>query len=424
MPFKVLLTTTVTWPFAARLAASFAELGALVDAFVPRGHALAKSRHLAASYVYHPLSAQPALRAAIAASKPDFVVPCDDRALAQIVVAWRGGDRSVATLIARSLGNPASYKHLTRRDVFIAEAAALGLPVPKTERIATARELDDRAPAYGFPLVLKRDGSWGGDGVSVANTPDEMHAAWNKLSRTPSLARGVYRSIDRKDIHQILAAFERRAAVSIQAFVPGRPATTSFACRNGRVLAALHFDVVVTSYARGPATVLRRVDDATMDEAARQIAGHFGLSGLHGLDFMRDAGGVPRLIECNPRATPTAHLSFGEGHDPVAALAAAAFDYPVGARARSGAGETVALFPQEWRRDPASAYLCDAYHDVPWDDPALLKALIGDEPAQALLARWRMPAAVVNSVSMLEDASRAHLWQEPIDASAANLTGD
>lgn len=40
--------------------------------------------------------------------------------------------------------------------------------------------------------------------------------------------------------------------------------------------------------------------------------------------------------------------------------------------------EFVAHFPNEWRRDPQSPYLREAYHDVPWDDPPLLKKLIQD----------------------------------------------
>jgi hypothetical protein len=45
------------------------------------------------------------------------------------------------------------------------------------------------------------------------------------------------------------------------------------------------------------------------------------------------------------------------------------------------AGErTVAFFPQEWRRDPASEPLRSAFHDVPWDDPGLFVAMINKRP--------------------------------------------
>jgi hypothetical protein len=38
--------------------------------------------------------------------------------------------------------------------------------------------------------------------------------------------------------------------------------------------------------------------------------------------------------------------------------------------------DTIALFPQEWIRDPASAFLQSAYHDVPWDKPELIRACV------------------------------------------------
>jgi hypothetical protein len=37
--------------------------------------------------------------------------------------------------------------------------------------------------------------------------------------------------------------------------------------------------------------------------------------------------------------------------------------------------ELVAMFPNEWRRDPDSPFLSSALHDVPWDDPGVLGAM-------------------------------------------------
>jgi hypothetical protein len=36
--------------------------------------------------------------------------------------------------------------------------------------------------------------------------------------------------------------------------------------------------------------------------------------------------------------------------------------------------DVVAIFPREWQRDPVSPYLKSAHHDVPWDDPAVVRA--------------------------------------------------
>ena len=79
--------------------------------------------------------------------------------------------------------------------------------------------------------------------------------------------------------------------VHVQRFIQGKPATSAFACRDGEVLAALHMDVVAWQRATGPASLIRRTDCAAMDGAAHKIARRFKLSGLHGLDFMRDEDG-------------------------------------------------------------------------------------------------------------------------------------
>jgi len=44
--------------------------------------------------------------------------------------------------------------------------------------------------------------------------------------------------------------------------------------------------------------------------------------------------------------------------------------------------DTIALFPQEWTRDPASPFLQSAYHDVPWDEPGLLGNFAGKRPQE------------------------------------------
>ena len=96
-----------------------------------------------------------------------------------------------------------------------------------------------------------------------------------------------------------------------------------------------------------------------MDEAARRIARRFALSGLHGLDFVRDAGGIPHLIEINPRATQICHLALGAGHDLPSAL--------LGQKPRPIATKKplIALFPQAWSTGRLSPDASAAYLDVP-----------------------------------------------------------
>jgi predicted ATP-grasp superfamily ATP-dependent carboligase len=199
----------------------------------------------------------------------------------------------------------------------------------------------------------------------------------------------MVRAIRRSDAHFLRAAIEAHPpAISVQQFVPGRPATTSFACWQGKLLAANHFEILAAQEANGPASVLRRFENEEMQRAAARLAARFELSGLHGLDYIRDETGSSHLIEINPRSPQTSYLAFGADHDLVGALVARLNKTAQAPRAYVS-GDTVALFPQEWMRDPASPYLTTAFHDVPWDDPALIQSWMESRAARPALDKWR-----------------------------------
>ena len=120
----------------------------------------------------------------------------------------------------------------------------------------------------------------------------------------------------------------------------------------------------------GPPNVIRRVECPEMAAATQRIARHFELSGIHGMDFLRDSSGAVHLLEINPRATQGGALAFGPGRDLPAGLASCL--QPLAGMRTPILNDTVAIFPREWQRDPASPWLRSAHHDVPWDDPAVL----------------------------------------------------
>lgn len=389
MTVKVLLATTVRWPSAGRLAGAFAAAGCQVDALLPSEHPAARSRYFGRTYLYKPLADIASLLAAAEQSHPDVVLALDDRATALLLRTHARAPQHIAALIGRSLGKAENYAQLMSRSGFIEVARAADIRTPSTRAIANETDLENALREIGLPAVLKADGTWGGDGVAIVHTPDEAVQAWRRFSDPPSLLRSVVRAIRRSDVHFLRAALEAaRPAVSLQQFIPGRLATTSFACWQGKLLAANHFEVVASQQANGPASVLRRFDDSELHEAASRLAARFELSGLHGLDYVRDEQSRAHLIEINPRSPQTSYLSFGAGHDLVSALAAHLDGAPRAPRNRV-TGDVVALFPQEWMRDPASPYLTTAFHDVPWDDPALIRAWMESPAAKPALDKWR-----------------------------------
>ncbi len=387
---KILLSTSVRWPSAARLAGALSAAGCIVDALFPDNHPLAASRYPAKRFAYRPLQPLRTLARAIRESAPDLIVACDDRAVGHLR-RLHAEAPDLRARIETALGNPQSYDELASRSGFVTAAREAGIDAPETLAVEDEATLDFALRIMGLPAVLKADGSWGGDGVAVVRTIDEAKTAWRKLAIAPSRLRGLLRAARRGDMHYLLA--QKTPSISLQRFIPGTPATTSFVCWQGDVLAANHFDVLATKGAAGPASVVRRIDDSNMEDAARRLARRFGLSGLHGLDYVRDAAGKPHLIEINPRATQTSHLSFGAGHDLCAAMAAKIGGSSLGRRAILG--DAVALFPQEWTRDRASRWLRTAHHDVPWEDPGVIDACLGAQPRTAFAPSLK-PAASLN----------------------------
>lgn len=403
---RILLITTMTWPSAARYAAGFAKLGCVADALFPAGHPMAQSRFVAARYAYRPLAPQRALVDAIARSMPDLIVPLDERALAQLLAlhAHTVPGTALWQLIVRSLGKPELYPQLTKRSAFIKAMRDAGVSAPQTFAASSAAGFDDALLRAGLPVVLKTDASWGGEGVVFAHTHKHAHEAFARMAAAPSRLRSFARMVRRRDWHFLTDIIHPRPrAVNLQEFVAGTPATTAFACWQGKALAMVHCDVIAAQSATAPASVIRIAEDADMDNAAHTAAALFGLSGLHGLDYMRDAQGKAHLIEANPRATQTGYLALGPGRDLLAALAGQLKGADALPRNSHITGDTIALFPQEWLRDRGSAHLANAFHDVPWDDDLFLQACLNGAPAPVPTSRAK-PGAAMQTIKAHQDS--------------------
>jgi len=376
MPKTVLLVTTVGWPSVPRYAAGFAAAGCRVEAFAPPGAPVAQSRYVARHHAYEPFLPLQSLRRAVEDSAPGLLVACDDRAVTHLLKLHESGG-AIADLIARSLGDVMAYGGMMSRAACLSAMKDMGVRVPDTFAAVDDRELDAALDRIGFPAVVKSDGSWGGEGVIVANDRAAAQAAFRKLSLPPSRLRSLVRSLRRRDAHFLIDAIRPQTrAISVQRYVEGTPAASAFAAWRGEVVGLIAYDVLVADATIGPPNVIRRVDCPEMEAATRAAAKRFGLSGLHGLDFIRDRDGKVHLLEINPRGTQGGTLAFGPGRDLPAALANAAFGNVAGMR-RAIANDTVVLFPRQWRNDPTSDWLKRGHHDVPWDDPAVLRAALG-----------------------------------------------
>lgn len=377
MACKVLLAATVAWPSVARYAGGFVAAGCEVDALSPARSPVAASRYVTWHYHYWPLAPLFSWRNALTVSQPDLIVACDDRAVQQMLALHAAAppDSALAHLIERSMGRPESYRHIMARNTCMAEARELGIRVPDTFPVASEDDLNAALDMLGYPAVLKADGSWGGDGVRVARTKEEALAAFHRLGSPPSPLRSVARAAKRRDSHFLFDAIRPpRPAVTVQRFIEGTPAASAFAAWGGHVVGSIYYDVLVADGAIGPPNVIRRTDCREIERATHAAAMYYGLTGIHGIDFIRDKFGSVHMLEINPRATQGGTLAFGPGHDLPAALAGCMSPSAIATTRAAIANDVVAIFPREWKRDPASPYLKSGYHDVPWDDPAVVRA--------------------------------------------------
>lgn len=371
---RILLVTTLRWPFAARLALAFRALGCEVQAWCPAGNPLEKVIGRAERHRATWLRPLPSLSAAIEAAAPHLAIPCDDGAalLLHALHAQPGMAASGRRTIERSLGRPASCALAATRAELMRVARHEGVRVPETMRVDGPRDLETWAERHGFPAVLKTDHSFGGLGVAIVRDAAQLREAF-QAAMQPSLLRALADLVLRRNPAPLLRALSSAVpGVTVQRYVAGDTANRAVVSCQGEVLAGTSVMALRTQGATGPATVVRVVDDAEMAQASQRLVAALGLSGFCGLDFVIDDTGAAWLIEVNPRATPISHLALGPGQDLPAALCAQIR----GESAIAGTvhrGQLVALFPAELQRDPRSPFLHTAYHDVPWDQPALVR---------------------------------------------------
>jgi len=380
----VLIATTSRWFPTARLGMALANAGFTVDAVCPTRHPIRVTRILRKSHIYHGLSPLASFSAAIGATNPDVIIPCDDIAVEQLHRLYRREERrsgrasAVPALIERSLGASESFSIVGTRARFIKLAEEDGVRVPATSPIANLDELREWIAATGLPVVLKSDGSSGGDGVRIAHSWDEAERAFRMLQAPPYWLRAAKRALIDQDTRLIWPCLRRRrSTVNAQAYVAGREATSTVACWQGRILASLHFEVLSKQDASGPSTVIRRIEHPEISAAERMVR-RLNLSGIYGFDFMLDEqSSKAYLIEINPRATQVGHLSLGPGRDIPAALHAAITGQTIQESAPVTDKDTITLFPHEWLRNPESPFLRSSYHDVPWEEPEFVRLCVG-----------------------------------------------
>ena len=325
----------------------------------------------------------------LATFEADLVIPVDEAAIQVLDMllarVHAHGDRhrlpaAVLALIERSLGR---FNHFSRHGVrrtMAKVARDARIPAPATAPIDDPSAARAFAALHGYPIVIKAEQSSAGVGVFVV---DDEHQIDRFFAQTAG-----------RQAHELAVA---------QAFCRGTLAMHTVFAWRGRVLAGVGAVQLQRRHVRptAPSSAVRLLAHSPMARSCAAFVESAGLSGFHSWDFIvppvasdrlaLQPDDSPLMIEHNPRPIAISHLGDRVGSDLIGALAdqLAAGDGvsqaagPQSPAPRAGlrsdasteaapAALDIAFFPDEWRRDPSSPLLVRGFHDVPWDDPAIV----------------------------------------------------
>ncbi len=260
------------WPLSARLAMAFIRHGCSVSAVCPEGHPIRFVEGIESVYNFRGINSLGSLRAAILATQPDIVIPADDGVVWQLHEIYTD-HVELRPLIEYSLGPAEMYAALRSRAEVSQVATQLGIRTPAMRTLVSE---DDLESWDAMPAVLKVDGTCGGNGVEIVRLKAEAQAAYQRLSKPPGTGFAWKRLLVNRDP---LALWwwrkKEKPCVTVQQFIPGRPANTMFACWDGEVLGIVTVEVLSAQGATGAANVVRLVRNAQIETAAQLLAKEF-----------------------------------------------------------------------------------------------------------------------------------------------------
>ena len=280
----ILLIATTPWMLPARLARKLCDCGFTVEAVCQVGHLLRLLKNPIRTHRLGWVWEERSIRRAIAKSRPSLIVPCDDASVANLHrIHARDRSGPIAALIEKSLGDPKCFATVANRSDLIALAHEMGLPAPRSERVASRNHLMQMTASLKFPIVLKRDHTWAGFGVVIVENARDLARSWSWIAGPLSLLRSAVSGVRHwRPRGFINFLHDRSATIELQDFIAGNPANRAVVCHKGKVLSGISVEVLETSYPKGPASVVRIIDNPAMTATVEALVGRLGLSGFVG----------------------------------------------------------------------------------------------------------------------------------------------
>ncbi len=182
-----------------------------------------------------------------------------------------------------------------------------GVPVPGFYPVHSVQDFIDGCEKLGYPekpVCLKLVGNSGSRGVRIIDASRNRYEIF--AHEKPN---SFYTSYE--DMLQVLHSAWKLDEMMLVEYMPGNEYTVDLLADHGKVMYIAGRENLVSLMSIAQESVVTKSDSAY--DTSTKIVQALGLDGNIGFDFMKDAEGVPFLMDINPRITATVSLFAAAG---------------------------------------------------------------------------------------------------------------
>jgi carbamoyl-phosphate synthase large subunit len=378
----LIIALNENWTGISRLPYGLDRAGFKVYALCPKKSFLAKTKFLKKSILYPTFTYSrsfliyPWIIIAIVFFKPDLIIPGDEDAVLALQKLSNGFNKIpflnfISKIIRKSLPSKLFDAVVLNKSDFQEKCRSWGLRTPRNIVLEKPGDAIGIASDLGYPVVLKHDSGYGGSGVFICHNEEDVKKQIELINNNTSSRRikNILKNL-------FFVSIFNDGKISLQQYIEGQIGQSPFCAHNGKVFAFNPMVRLKTHPGKtGPATVSQGYENHDIEYFVKTIAEKLSYIGFGSLEYMVEkTSGNLYIIELNPRPTPTCHMSSDHVTNDLCEMFFKGLN-SIPLELKPFIPYTIAMFPGEKKRNPESLYLKESYHDIPLNDPILLRAL-------------------------------------------------
>lgn len=353
---SVLLIEGSYWRGAARLAEILGKLGCRIEALTHWDSFVSRSRYVAQR---HRLPRDPAqipqrVRNLLNSRSYDYVFVMDEPTLIRLASEENlHFPQPVFPVPARK----ESLQRILFKTEFCQACLQAGISIPQTRTCTNVSELIQHAEEIGYPVILKPDGAFSGNGIQLFTNARELREA----------------------THSFPISF----SCVLQQFIQGQVGSSSALFHHGRLIAWMaSYKEMVHPEPYGPSCLRIIAEHPDLPSIMEKLGQITKFHGFAGADWIKETSSNRiHVLEFNPRATPDLPMARFFGVDLGEAWRRFNLPTPPDLPPLSPTifpKNKIWMFPQflircyETGRWSDLKLLHPKWNDIPWSDPLLL----------------------------------------------------